>query len=115
VISIYRLLAKTVRTKNEEPFSFRDFRYLKKLFPCVKHTEFWLATQLIFIYFFVVKRISPRKERYWKKVIADADGLAPAYKKLLKVDNFLLKRIPFLRRFCWNTVIVLGKAPQCEQ
>jgi len=110
IISIYRLLAKTVRTKNEKPFRFRDFRYLRKLFTHVQHSEFWLVTQLIFIYFFLVKRISPRKERYWKKVIAEADSLAPMYTKLLKIDNFLLSRMPFLRRFCWNTVIVLEKA-----
>ena len=74
VISVYRLIARTVRTKNEKPFRFRDFQYLRRIFQDVKHREFWLATQLVFIYFFIVKRVSPRKERYWKKVIADADS-----------------------------------------
>jgi len=82
---------------------------LRRLFADVKHREFWLATQLIFIYFFLIKRISPRKERYWKKIIAEADNLAPMYTKLLKVDNWILKYMPFLRAFCWNTVIVLEK------
>lgn len=109
IISIYRVLAKTVRTKNEKPFRFRDLRYLRKLFASVKHDEFWLATQLIFIYFFLVRRISPRKERYWKKVIVEADSLAPMYTKLLKVDNWLFKHMPFLKIFCWNTVIILEK------
>ena len=109
IISIYRLLAKTVRTKNETPFRFSDFRYLKKLFLNVKHTEFWLVTQLVFIYFFLIKRVNPKKERYWKKVIAEADSIAPMYTKMLKVDYWLLKSLPLLRRFCWNTVIVLEK------
>lgn len=109
VISIYRLIAKTVRTKSEKPFRFRDFRYLRKLFAHVKHREFWLATQLIFIYFFLIKRVNPRKERYWKKIIIEAESLAPMYTKLLKVDNWLLKHLPFLRVFCWNTVMVLEK------
>ncbi|MHC4457024.1 MAG: methyltransferase domain-containing protein [Planctomycetota bacterium] len=110
VISIYRVLARTVRTKNEKPFRFREFRYLRELFAHVQHQEFWLTTQLIFIYFFLIKRISPRKERYWKKVIAEADSIAPMYTKLLKIDDFLFSRAPFLKRLCWNTVIVLEKA-----
>lgn len=110
IISVYRLIAKTVRTKNERPFKFKDFRHLERLFERVEHTEFWLVTQLIFIYFFLIKRANPRKERYWKKVIAEADSLAPMYIKLLRIDNYLLSRIPLLRRFCWNTVVVLEKA-----
>ena len=109
LISIYRVMARTVRTKNEKPFRFRDLRYLRKLFSQVRHSEFWLATQLIFIYFFLIKRASPRKERYWKKVIAEADSIAPMYKRLLKIDNWLLKNMPLLKIFCWNTVIVLEK------
>ena len=109
LISIYRVMARTVRTNNEKPFRFRDLRYLRKLFIQVRHSEFWLATQLIFIYFFLIKRASPRKERYWKKVIAEADSIAPMYKRLLKIDNWLLKNMPLLKIFCWNTVIVLEK------
>jgi len=109
IISIYRVFARTVRTKNEKPFRFRDLRYLRKLFARVRHSEFWLATQLVFIYFFLIRHASPAKERYWKKVIAEADSLAPMYTKLLKVDNWLLKYMPFLKIFCWNTVIVLEK------
>jgi len=111
IISFYRLLARTVRTKNEKPFKFGDFKYLRKLFARVRHREFWLATQLIFIYFFLIRHTSPAKERYWKKVIAEADSLEPMYTKLLKADNWLLKKIPFLKIFCWNTVIVLEKSP----
>lgn len=110
VISVYRLLAKTVRTKNETPFRFSDFIYLKKLFAKVEHCEFWLMTQLIFIYFFVVKRSNPRKERYWKKVIVEADSIAGMFKKLSKIDEWLFKYMPFLKRFSWNTVIVLEKS-----
>ncbi len=109
IISVYRLIAKTVRTKNEKPLKFRDLCYLRKLFVRVEHSEFWLATQLIFIYFFLVKRINPRKERYWKKIITEADSLTPMYTKLLKIDNWLFKYMPFLKIFCWNTVLVLEK------
>jgi len=95
IISIYRVLAKTVRTRNEKPFRFRDLRYLRKLFASVEHDEFWLATQLIFIYFFLIKRVNPRKERYWKKIIIEADSLASMHKKLLKIDNWLFKYLLF--------------------
>ncbi|MBN1764938.1 MAG: methyltransferase domain-containing protein [Sedimentisphaerales bacterium] len=109
VISVYRLIANTVRTKNEKPFKFRDFKVLQKLFARVSHREFWLAGQLIFIRFFLLERINPRKERYWKKVITDAARLAPLYKRLEKIDRFIFKTLPWLKRFCWNTVIVMEK------
>lgn len=109
LIAIYRLIASTVRTRNEHPFKFKDFKTLEELFVKVSHREFWLTTQWLFMRFFLIEHVSPRKERYWKKIIADAERLGSRYKRLEKVDRVLLKSVPWLRRFCWNTVMVLEK------
>jgi hypothetical protein len=67
---------------------------------------FWLNTLLIFILMAVVQFRSPNKERYWKKVIEEADTWAWLYRPLAALDRGLLKVLPFLRPLCWNVVIV---------
>ena len=109
VISLYRIIANTVRTKNEQPFKFGDFGILDKIFAKVSHREFWLFSQWLFIRFFLIERVSPRKERYWKKVIKDAPRLESKYLRLARLDAAIMKYIPWLSRFCWNTVMVLEK------
>ena len=109
VITLYRIIANTVRTKNEKPFKFKDFKILQKFFSKVSHREFWLTSQWLFLRFFLIERVSPRKERYWKKIITDAKRLEPIYKRLERTDKALLKAVPWLKRFCWNTVMVLEK------
>jgi len=109
VINVYRHIAKTVRTPDERPFHFKD---LKAMYPYYKqghHKEFWFFTLFIFIYFYLIERADPKKERYWKKVIKDAPKFSRMFNFLNGLDKFFLKVIPPLRYFCWNTVIVLEK------
>ena len=108
-ISIYRILANKVRTPQEKPISFNDIKSMKQVFPSLEHREFQLFTLLIFIYFFLIKFSNPSKERYWKKIIAEADTYKTAFGILNKIDNAVLKAFPFLRRFCWTTVLILKK------
>ncbi|MCE9624064.1 MAG: class I SAM-dependent methyltransferase [Deltaproteobacteria bacterium] len=109
VINVYRHIAKTVRTPDERPFKFKD---LKEMYPYFKeghHQEFWFFTLLIFIYFYVIERSDPTKERYWKKVIKDAPKFEKMFRFLNGMDKFFLKIFPPFRYLCWNSVIVLTK------
>lgn len=108
VINIYRKMAKNVRTKMERPFTFEDVRILSSGFSKAAHKEFQLFTTLIFIWFFLVGGLHPSKVRYWKRFIEKGENYAATFEVLHKIDNFVL-RIPFLRRYCWNTVIELVK------
>ena len=109
VINIYRHIAKTVRTPDERPFRFKDLKEMKPYFRESHHKEFWLFTLLIFIYFYLIERADPSKERYWKKVIKDAPKFRKLFQFLNGLDNFFLKIFPPFRYLCWNTVIVLSK------
>lgn len=109
VIEVYRLLATKVRTEDEHPFTFKDFKTFKRNFATVEFKFFWLTTLLIFIAMFVFQRRSPNKERYWKKVIEESKYWEPYFKPLEKVDNFLLKVFPPLGYLCWNVVIFAKK------
>jgi len=109
IISLYRRMAGTMRTPDEQPLRFADLRRLEPLFARVEHREFWLLSQMVFVWFFVGMRAHPARERYWKKVISDADRIEWLFAPLNRIDAFLLRRVRFLRRLCWNMVLCLEK------
>jgi 2-polyprenyl-3-methyl-5-hydroxy-6-metoxy-1,4-benzoquinol methylase len=109
VIEVYRHLAKTVRTETEKPFTFKSLPVFRKYFPSVRHKEFWLFTLSIFIYFFLIERSNPSKDRYWKKVVRDSSKYEGVFRVLFKIDEVVLSILPFLGRLCWNTVLVLKR------
>jgi len=64
---------------------------------------------IIFTYwFFIGERLNPSKIRYWKRFIEKGEDYKKPFMILKKIDEIFLK-IPFLRRYCWNTVIELVK------
>jgi len=84
-------------------------KQISKRFSEIQNKGFWLSTCLIFVKYYFIDKIDPSKERYWKKIIDDADELAPIYNKLEKVDRKLLKWFPFLKWLCWNMVVIAKK------
>ncbi len=105
VINLYRRRAMQVRTEDEHPLRLADIRAVRAHFR-ESHTRwFWLSTLLIFCCMAVFQRRDPNKERYWKKVVEEADAWAWLYRPLELLDKVLLL-LPFLRPLCWNVVIV---------
>ena len=109
IIKVYRWLAKEVRTPEERPLAITDLRLFRSRFSQVMYKTFWLTTLWIFLRFFLIEHVSPSKERYWKKVILEADRLSPIYNRLERMDHRLLEAIPFLQRYCWNVVVLCVK------
>lgn len=112
-INYYRRNAMEVRTEDEHPLRLRDIRAVRSCFQQSHTRWFWLSTLLIFISMALLQRRDPNKERYWKKVIEEADSWAWLYKPLELLDKALLL-IPFLRPLCWNVVIV-GQNPHSQK
>jgi SAM-dependent methyltransferase len=112
-INVYRHIAKEVRTDDEKPLSFADIRRFERSFDRVEHREFWLTTLAVFFKFFLWDRVSPNRERYWKKIYTDAASLEGLFKPLNSFDRTLLRMLPPLGRLCWNTVITVA-APRKE-
>lgn len=111
VINVYRRMATEVRTPGEHPLTKRDLDMLASRFSSSHRRFFWLTTLLIFIWMALVQRRDPNKERYWKKVVDEADRWAPLYKPLALLDRLMLKVIPPLGYLCWNVVFV-GRRPR---
>lgn len=105
----YRIFASGVRTPTEKPFYWKQFRTIEDIFGNLHHREFWFTTLSVFLYFFFIERQNPSKVRYWKKVIEDADRIKWLFSPLKNLDDKLLKAMPWLGPFCWNTVILVKK------
>lgn len=104
-INVYRRLAAKVRTDDERPLRFSDLDIFRELFTEVSHREFWLATQLIFLKYFFIDRVSPNEDRYWKRILReDPKRLEWWFEPLRRLDDILL-RIPPFRYLAWNMVI----------
>ena len=108
VINIYRRIATEVRTEDETPLHIDIVRSVKQRFSQTKADTFWLATLWIFLRFYLIEKVNPNQERYWKKIILEQDRLRPSYLRLERFDRWL-KRIPGVKRMAWNLAVVATK------
>lgn len=104
-INVYRRLATSVRTEDEQPLRFSDLKYFFELFENIHHREFWLTTLLIFFKYFLIDRVDPNADRYWKRMLKeDPEKIRWWFKPLQSLDDILL-RLPFFRFLAWNIVV----------
>ena len=112
IINVYRKMASKHRTPDEKPLKYSDISIFNKYFATVFHKEFWFLSLGIFLWFYFIERVHPSTERYWKKIIKDEDRLSGVAKFLGRADEILLKALPILRPLCWNTTVLVTKAPK---
>lgn len=108
VINVYRRMATAVRTDDEMPLDINIVNYIKALFSETAYDTFWIATLWIFLRFYLIERVDPNQERYWKKIIIEQERLAPSYQRLEQVDR-VLKKFPLMKRLAWNIAVVATK------
>jgi SAM-dependent methyltransferase len=109
IINVYRRIAKEVRTPDEVPLRFEDVERFRQSFGSVSHREFWLTTLAVFLKFYLIDRVNPNKERYWKKIYTDAAKIESFFSPLARLDDWLLPKVPFINRLCWVTVITVAQ------
>jgi SAM-dependent methyltransferase len=109
IINYYRKLANLVRTPDEHPLLKNDIIKFKNYFSTTNHYEFHFFTLLIFCFFFLIERVSPNKDRYWKKIIREGKKYEFVFKILYTLDRVILRIFPFLRWLCWVTIIEASK------
>ncbi|MBM0740838.1 class I SAM-dependent methyltransferase [Phormidium sp. CLA17] len=108
VINIYRRMATDVRTEDETPLDFEIVNFVKSQFSHIDYDTFWIATLWIFLSFYLIEKVNPNDERYWKKIITEQKRLAPTYQRLENLD-VMLKKIPGMKRMAWNLAVVATK------
>ncbi|HUJ48898.1 MAG TPA: class I SAM-dependent methyltransferase [Bryobacteraceae bacterium] len=104
IVNIYRRMADEVRTADETPLNRSDIRLARRYFPDVSCRMFWIATLALFIKYYLVDRLHPNQDRYWKRILVEPKSALWWWRPLLTLD-FVLTRIPGLRWWSWNVVM----------
>lgn len=109
VINLYRSMATEVRTIDEHPLRIADIRLMKQTFGHTKFKFTWLTSLLVFCKFFVIDRIHPNADRYWKVIFDREKSLRGFMKVTSGLDSALIKIFPPLKWLCWNVSCILKK------
>ena len=108
IINVYRRIATKVRTEDEMPLDINLVNFVESIYSQTNYDTFWLATLWIFLQFYLIEKVDPNEERYWKKIIIEQERLKPLYRRLEKLD-VVLKKLPLMKRFAWNLAVVATK------
>ena len=71
VINVYRKMATQVRTEDEAPLTFADVKLAGEFFEDVGHREFWIAAMALFLKYYLIDRVHPNADRYWKRIFKE--------------------------------------------
>lgn len=107
VINIYRRMATEVRTEDERPLEAGDLKLMAKYFGQIETRTFWILGLSLFLKYYLVDRIDPNKERYWKLIYKKQSLWW--WKPLAAIDR-LLTRLPGIRYLAWN-IVISGRKP----
>jgi len=109
VIEVYRHMATKVRTEDESPLRLEDLALAQEFFPDTKHREFWITSLVLFLKYWLIDRIHPNAERYWKRIFRETEQSLWWWHPLQKVDE-VLARIPGVSLLAWN-MVMWGRKP----
>lgn len=104
VINVYRRMATSVRTPDESPLTIADLNLARKYFAQVDHREFWISTLLLFVKYYLIDRVHPNQDRYWKRILREKPETLRWWMPLRALDQ-VLSRIPLIRWLAWNIVM----------
>lgn len=105
VIEVYRRLADSMRTPDEVPLKKKDAVWIREQFEYSTWRHFGLSTLIVFLYIFFIERVSPNHDRYWKRVLRNAEKYRKFLKPFVKLDDGL-RSVPGIKWLAWNIVIV---------
>jgi SAM-dependent methyltransferase len=103
-INLYRRMATAVRTPDESPLTRSDWKLASRYFENVGHREFWIASLALFAKYYLVDRVHPNTDRYWKRILKERAESLRWWYPLLLLDG-VLTRLPGVSLLAWNTVI----------
>jgi SAM-dependent methyltransferase len=109
LINVYRRMATAVRTTDEAPLTVADIRLAREYFGQVQHREFWISALFLFVKYYLVDRVHPNQDRYWKRILREKPGQLRWWFPLRALDDWLT-RIPLVRWMAWN-VVIWGQKP----
>jgi SAM-dependent methyltransferase len=112
LINVYRKMATAVRTPDESPLTVADIALARQYFPDVQHREFWISSLALFAKYYLLDRVHPNADRYWKRILRETPDSLRWWTPLRGLDT-VLTRIPLARWLAWN-VVMWGTKPVIE-
>ena len=103
-IEIYRRMATEVRTPDESPLTRADVLLARQYFSHVQHREFWISALALFAKYYLVDRIHPNADRYWKRILRETPQSLRWWTPLRALDS-ILTQLPLVRWLSWNMVM----------
>lgn len=94
IINLYRFLTPASRTSDEHPFTPEDFRQLEEHFYYLRQKPFFLFSLASFFFKTVIK--SEMLYNFFFRI-------------LCRCDSFVVDHLPSFGKYCWTTVMTLGK------
>jgi SAM-dependent methyltransferase len=113
VINVYRRLATEVRSRDERPLTMADVGLARRHFERVRTRMFWICTLSLFLKYYLVDRVHPNEDRYWKRILRETNRSLWWWQPLRGLDA-VLTRLPGLRRLAWNMVL-FGRKPAAPE
>lgn len=111
LINIYRRMATNVRTTDEHPVGFEILGLMRKQFRDVQYECTWLFSLSIFFKYYLIDRIHPNADRYWKRILREPKKTQRWIGPLIKAEQFLCRIMPPVKYLCWN-IVIAAKNPQ---
>jgi len=109
VINLYRRMATKVRTPDEMPLTVADIALAKEYFTDIGHREFWVASLALFLKYYLIDRVHPNADRYWKRILTETPRSLWWWRPLSALD-VVLTRLPLVRWLAWN-MVMWGRKP----
>ena len=97
-------MASRVRTPDETPLTRRYLELVREYFVNAGHREFCIASLVLFLKYFLIDRVHPNHDRYWKRILRETPESLWWWMPLRKLDQ-VLTRVPGLRWLAWNMVM----------
>lgn len=104
VINVYRRMATDVRTEDEAPLNRADIALARQYFTGVEYKTFWITTLSLFAKYYLIDRVHPNADRYWKRILLETPSSLWWWRPLLALDS-ILTSVPGLRWWAWNVVM----------
>lgn len=104
LINVYRRMATMNRSEDETPLRMRDLNLVKQYFQNVQHREFWIASLALFVKYYLIDRVHPNEDRYWKRILKESAESLRWWMPLAQLDK-LLTALPGVRWLAWNIVM----------
>ena len=104
-IRLYRRVANALRSTDERPLELQDLEFIRNQFQRWEHREYHLLSLALFGVRFAVLKLQGKAFTYWMDEVRQGEYHPQLLRRLQNIDEWLVRRFPWLWKSCWITII----------